>query len=166
MAKDTLEMLVDAGKAGPNPTAAQKLSAYKLNIGEVFQKVNDKTSDYKGMQVPIKIIIDKDTKEVEIEVGLPPVSSMIKKEIGIDKARISEEEKTAGKTVTGSITMEQCVKVAKMKMTQMLVKNLKAATKQVVGTAVSMEGIQVEGKDPKEVLSEIDNGTWDKLFSQ
>ena len=162
--KDVIELLVEGGKAGPDPTSAQRLSAYKLNIGEVFKKVNEKTAEYKGMQVPVKIIIDKDTKDVEIEVGIPPVTSMIKKELGIEKAKFTEEDVAAGKTVLGSITMEQCVKIAKLKMSQMLVKDLKAAVKQVVSTAGSMTGIQVEGKNYKEVLKEIDEGKWDKYF--
>lgn len=164
--KETLELLVEGGKASPDPNSAQKLSAYKLNIGDVFKKVNEKTETYKGMQVPVKIIIDRDTKEVEIEVGIPPVSSMIKKEIGIEKAKLTEEDTAAGKTVLGSITMEQCVKIAKMKMGEMLVKDLKSAVKQVIGTVVSMTGIQVEEKSPKDILKEIDEGKWDELFRE
>lgn len=164
--KETLKLLVEGGKASPDPNSAQKLSAYKLNIGDVFKKINEKTETYKGMQVPVKIIIDKDTKNVEIEVGIPPVSSMIKKEIGIEKAKLTEEDTEAGKTVLGSITMEQCVKVAKMKMSEMLVKDLKSAVKQVVGTVVSMTGIQVEEKTPKDILKEIDEGKWDELFRE
>lgn len=164
--KETLELLVEGGKASPDPNSAQKLSAYKLNIGDVFKKVNEKTETYKGMQVPVKIIIDRDTKEVEIEVGIPPVSSMIKKEIGIEKAKFTEEDTAAGKTVLASITMEQCVKIAKMKMGEMLVKDLKSAVKQVVGTVVSMTGIQVEEKSPKDILKEIDEGGWDELFRE
>lgn len=164
--KETLELLVEGGKASPDPNSAQKLSAYKLNIGDVFKKVNEKTETYKGMQVPVKIIIDRDTKEVEIEVGIPPVSSMIKKEIGIEKAKLTEEDTAAGKTVLGSITMEQCVKIAKMKMGEMLVKDLKSAVKQVIGTVVSMTGIQVEEKSPKDILKEIDEGKWDELLRE
>lgn len=162
--KEVIELLVEGGKAGPDPSSAQKLSAYKLNIGDVFKNVNEKTGMYKGMQVPAKIIIDKDTKAVEIEIGIPPVASMIKKEIGIEKAKITEEDKTAGKTVLGSITIEQCVKIAKMKMGEMLVKDLKSAVKQVVGTAGSMAGVQVEGKSAKEALKEIDEGKWDQIL--
>lgn len=164
--KDTLDLLVEGGKAGPDPSSAQKLGAYKLNIGDVFKQVNEKTANYKGMQVPVKIIIDKDTKEIEIQVGMPPVTSMIKKEMGIDKAKISEEDKTAGKTVLGSITMEQVVKIAKLKMEGMLVKDLKAAAKQVVGTAVSMKGVQIESKAPKDVLTEIEEGKYDNLLKE
>lgn len=163
--KEVIDLLVEGGKAGPDAGSAQKLSALKLNIGDVFKKVNEKTAEYRGMQVPVKLIIDKDTKDVEVEVGIPPVSSMVKKELGIDKAKFSEEDVAAGKTVLGSITMVQVVKIAKLKVEQMLVKDLKSASKQVVGTIVSMTGIQVEEKDPKEVLKEIDEGKWDSLFN-
>jgi large subunit ribosomal protein L11 len=57
------------------------------------------------------------------------------------------------------------VKIAKLKMEQMLVKDLKAATKQTVGAINSMTGIQIEEKEPKEILKEIDEGKWDELFS-
>ncbi len=162
--KDTLDMLVEGGKASPGPNSAQKLSAYKINIGDVFKSINEKTSEYIGMQVPVKIIIDKSTKEVEIEVGIPPTSSLIKKELGIEKAKLTEEDKTAGKTVLGSLTMEQCIRIARIKMPQMLVKNLKQAVKQIAGIVVSMEGIQIEGKTAKEIIEEIDEGKWDHLF--
>jgi len=91
---------------------------------------------------------------------------MVKKELGLEKAKFTEEDVAAEKTVLGSITMEQCVKIAKMKMDEMLVKDLKSAVKQVVGTVVSMTGIQVEEKSPKEILKEIDDGKWDELFRE
>jgi len=162
--KDTIALIADGGKAGPDAASAQKLGAYKLNIGDVFKKVNEKTAEYKGLQVPVKIIVDKDTKEFEIVVGVPGTGSLIKKEIGLEKAKITEEDKTAGKTVLGSISMEQCVKIAKIKMEGMGVNSLKDATKAVVGTASAMMGVQVESKPAKEVLKEIEEGKWDQLF--
>lgn len=162
--KIKIELLVEGGKASPDASSSQKLSAYKLNIGDVFKKINEKTAEYKGMQVPVKILVDKDTKEFDIEVGVPPVASLIKKELGIEKAKITEEDKTAGKTVLGSLAMDKCVKIAKIKIDSMLVKDLKNAVKQVVSTAGSMAGVQVEGKNYKEVLKEIEEGKWDKII--
>ncbi|RUA16406.1 MAG: 50S ribosomal protein L11, partial [Flavobacteriia bacterium] len=56
-------------------------------------------------------------------------------------------------------------KIAKMKIDQMLAPNLKAAAKEVIGTALSM-GVTVEGKDPREVQREIDQGIYDELFAK
>ena len=162
--KEIIELLVEGGKASAGPSTGPKLSMYKINVQEIFKKINDKTKEYSGMQVPVKILIDKKTKEYEITVGLPPVSSLIKKELGIQAAKITEEEKTAGKTTVGNLTMDQCVKIARMKMESLLAKDLKAAVKQVVGSANSLTGVMVEGKRPKEIIKEIDEGKWDSLF--
>ncbi|MHA1742867.1 MAG: 50S ribosomal protein L11 [Candidatus Heimdallarchaeota archaeon] len=160
--KEIIEMLVDGGKAAAGPTTAPKISAFKLNVGEIFKEINEKTKEYSGMKVPVKLIIDKESRSYEIEVGVPPVSSLIKKELGLDVVKITEEEKAGGKTVTGNLTFDQVVKIAKMKMNDLLAKDLKAAVKQVVGTANSMTGVQVEGKRPKEIIKEIDEGKWDE----
>lgn len=162
--KEIIDLLIEGGKATPGATTAPKLSAYKLNIGEIFKQINEKTKEYVGMKVPVKIIVDKKTHEYEIKVGTPPVSSLIKKELGIQFAKITEEEKTAGKTSTGNLTIDQCVKIAKMKMENLLAKDLKSAVKQVVGAANSLTGVLVEGKRPKEVIKEIDEGKYDQLF--
>lgn len=188
--KEVIEMLIEGGKASPGPTTAPKLAMYKLNAGDVFKQVNERTKDYAGMKVPVKIIIDKSSKEFEIKIGTPPVSSLIKKEIGIEKAKAPEKkaaavegapkeeaaveggkEKKTVKTETkpevvvlGSLTMEQVLKITKLKMGDLLAKDLKAAAKMVVGTAVSMTGIMVENKSPKMVIEEIDEGKWDHLF--
>lgn len=158
--KEIIDALVDGGKATPGAALAPRLSAMKVSIQDVFKKINDKTKDYSGMKVPIKIIIDKKTKEVEITVGTPPTASLIKKELGVELAKITEEEKTAGKNNVGNLTFDQVVKIAKMKQENLYAKDLKAAVKQVVGTAASMP-ILVENKKPKEVIKEIEEGKFD-----
>jgi large subunit ribosomal protein L11 len=162
--KDIIDTLVEGGKAAPGPALAPRLSMMKVNIQEVFKKINEKTKEYAGMKVPVKIIIDKKTKEFEISVGTPPVSSLIKKEIGIELAKITEEEKTAGKTSVGNLTIEQAIKIAKMKIEGLLANDLKAAVKQVIGTANSMTGVMVNGKRPKDIIKEINEGKFDQLL--
>lgn len=83
MGKETIDLLVEGGKAAPGPATAPKLSQYKLNIGDVFKEINEKTKEYDGMSVPVKLIIDKKTKEFSVKVGTPPVSSLVKKELGL-----------------------------------------------------------------------------------
>ncbi|MEM3536396.1 MAG: 50S ribosomal protein L11, partial [Candidatus Bathyarchaeia archaeon] len=48
---------------------------------------------------------------------------------------------------------------------ELLSKTLKSAAKEILGTCVSM-GVTVEGKDPKEVMREIDEGKYDKIFAE
>ena len=55
--------------------------------------------------------------------------------------------------------------IAKLKGTELLAKNLKAAAKEVLGSCVSM-GVTVEGEDPREVQKEIDEGKHDTVLKQ
>jgi len=82
----------------------------KVNIKAVIDAINEKTKDMAGMKVPVKVIIDTDSKEFEIEVGTPPVAALIKKEIGIQKG--SGE---AGTARVGDLTEEQAKKIARVK---------------------------------------------------
>jgi large subunit ribosomal protein L11 len=59
--------------------------------------------------------------------------------------------------------MEQMVRIAKIKGPQLLAPTLKKATKEMLGTCVSL-GVTVEGKDPREVQKEVDAGTYEQLF--
>ncbi|MEM5802003.1 MAG: hypothetical protein QXQ18_01295 [Candidatus Aenigmatarchaeota archaeon] len=92
------------------------------------------------------------------------VASLIKKELGIEVAKISQEDKAKGITSIGNLKMEQVVKIAKQKLNDMLTKDLRKAIKEVLGTANSMEGILVEGKRPKEIIKEVNEGKWDDLI--
>ena len=78
-------------------------------------------------------------------------------------AKLTPEEKAAGKNSLGDIKMDQIVKIAKMKQSALFCKTLKACVKQVVGTCASMP-ITVEGKKAIEVVKEIDEGKYDSLI--
>jgi len=93
------------------------------------------------------------------------VSDLVKKELKIEKAKLTEEDKTKGITSIADISMDAVVKIAKEKMDDMNVKTFKAAVKQVVGSISSMQGITIEGKKPKEIIKEINEGKWDNIIS-
>ena len=42
---------------------------------------------------------------------------------------------------------------------------MKGAAKEMLGTCISM-GVTIEGKDPREVQTEIDEGKYEELFSK
>ena len=146
-----VEVLVPGGKASPGPTLGPAIGPLGLNVKDVVDRINEATKDFDGLSVPVKIIVKED-RSFEIEVGIPPTSALIKRELGIEKG----SSKT-GMEFVGDLTMEQVVKIAKMKRSETLSLSLKAAVKEVLGTCVSM-GITVEGKKPKDVQKEIDEG--------
>jgi len=161
MAKKTLSLLVQGGKATPAPPIGPALAGAKMNIGEVISAINEKTKNFSGIQVPVKIIFDSVTKEFEIEVGTPPVSQLIKKELKKEKlAKTSWKED--GENVdpqAGDLSFDKIVAIAKAKPE--LGHDLKKAVKQVLGTCNSC-GVTIEGKKPREVQAEIDEGKWDE----
>ncbi len=128
------------GKANPGPPLGPALGPLGgVNIKEVVEKINEKTRDYNGMQVPVKVIVD-DKKNVEIEVGTPPpTASLVMKELGIQKG-----SGNAGSEVVGNLTIPQVAKIARMKKEDVLSYDLKATMKEVMGTCVPM-GVNVEG---------------------
>ncbi|MFH1106764.1 MAG: 50S ribosomal protein L11 [Candidatus Micrarchaeota archaeon] len=162
MGKLTIPVMVEGGKANAGPPLGPALGAAKVNIGAVLAAINEKTKAFVGLSVPVKVVVDTDSKEFEIDVGTPPVSGLLKHELGLTEP-VKEESGVKGKKVIGNVTVAQAVKVARMKEGGMLSKTLKAHVKQVVGTCKSM-GITVEGRDPKEILKEIDEGKFDSEF--
>jgi len=156
---DTVKALVDGGKASASPPLGPALGPLGVNIMQIINAINDKTKQFEGMKVPIKVIVDPKTKKFEIEVGTPPSSSLILKELRLDKG-----SGTPSTRKIGNLTVDQAIKVAKMKQDGLLGKNLKKKTKEVIGTCVSM-GITVEGKKPQEVQKAIDDGVYDSKFS-
>lgn len=158
MPKITVEAQVDGGKASPGPLGPS-LGPLGVNIPQIIAKINEKTKDFAGMKVPVKVIIDDETKDFEVTVGTPPATSLIKKELGIDKGSGS-----AAKEKVADLTMEQAKKIARMKGDSLLSFEIKHSVKEVIGTCVSM-GITVEGKDPRDIQKEIDDGKWDSHFS-
>ena len=155
MAKETVEILIEGGKATPGPPLGPAIGPLGINMMQVVEQINEKTSDFDGMKVPVKVIVDVGTKAFEIEVGTPPTTALIKDELNIEKG-----SQDPGLDKVADLSIEQALKVARMKFSALLSNDYKMATKEVVGTCVSM-GLTVEGKDPKTVQKEIDEGLYD-----
>jgi len=154
MAKEKVDVLVKGGQATPAPPIGPSLSPLGVNVIDVVKEINEKTKLFAGMEVPVKIIIDTDTKKFTVSVGTPPVTAMIKKELKIEKMAKVNEDKT--RTTAGSISFGKLVEIAKSK--DSIRGDLKAKVKQVVGTCQS-SGVLIDGKSPKDVMREIEDGT-------
>jgi large subunit ribosomal protein L11 len=155
---ETIEALVEGGKASAGPPLGPALGPLGVNIMEIINAINTKTKNFDGMKVPVKVIIDPKTKNFEIEVGTPPAASLILNELGAEKG-----SGAASTHKIGSITIDQAVKIAKMKYDNLLGRELKQKTKEIIGTCVSI-GVRVEGKDPREIQNAIDKGEYDNNF--
>ena len=155
---ETVEALVEGGKATPGPPLGPALGPLGVNIPKIIQEINEKTKHFEGMKVPVKITVDPKTKSFEVSIGTPPASALILKEVGVEKGTGKSKE-----TKTGNLTMEQVKKIVEMKKDSLLGAGNKNMAKEIVGTCVSV-GVTVESKDPKEILKEIDEGKHDEVL--
>ncbi|RLG08226.1 MAG: 50S ribosomal protein L11 [Thaumarchaeota archaeon] len=160
MPEKTLKFLVPGGEATAGPPIGPALGPLGLNVLQVVEEINKQTSEFKGMRVPVEVIVDTETKSFRVKVGTPTTAALIVKEAGIEKG-----SGQPNREFVGNLSMEQVIKIAKLKMPDMRAKSLKAAVKQVLGTCLSM-GITVEGKLAKEVTREVDEGKYDDLIAE
>ena len=156
--KKVVELIVSGGQANAGPPLGPALGPLGLNLVAVVNKINELTKDYAGMKVPVKISVDSEEKTFEVTVGTPTASALIVAELKIEKG-----SGTPNTVKVGNLSMEQIVRIAKIKGPQLLAPTVKKATKELLGTCVSL-GVTVEDKDPREVQKEIDAGTYESLF--
>jgi len=158
--KKIVELLVNGGQATAGPPLGPALGPLGLNVLAVVNKINELTKDYAGMKVPVKVIVDPETKQFEVNVGTPTTSALIVSELKIEKGSGNPKAQKVG-----NLSMEQLIRIAKIKRSELLSKTLKNAAKEVLGTCVSM-GVTVDGKDPKDVIREINEGKYDQIFAE
>lgn len=160
MAKETVETLIEGGKASAAPPLGPALGPLKVNIGQVVADINKKTADFKGMKVPVKVIVDTETKEYDIEIGTPPASQLVKSELGLKKG-----SGTPDKDYVADMTVDQIKKVARMKFDSLLANDLKAAVREIGGTCFSL-GVKIDGKVPRDFIADVKAGKYDSQLNE
>ena len=136
----SLKVTLKAGEATPAPPLGPALGQHGVNIMEFVKAYNDKTGDMKGEVVPAAITIYED-RTFTFEIKKAPVSSMIKKELKLEKG-----SGTTPRDIVGTLTAAQVEKIAKEKMDDFNTDDLEAAKKIVTGTARSM-GVKIAEGD-------------------
>ena len=161
MSKITIPAIVEGGRANAGPPLGPALGPLGVNIGGIIDEINKITAPFAGLKVPVKVIVDKATKKFEIEVGSPSTGELLKKELGVEKGRKggADDPKTVG-----NLKFEQVVKVARMKSSGSLTRNLKQGANEVLGSCVSL-GITVEGQDARKVIAEVKEGKHDSQLA-
>jgi len=151
---------IQGGKASTAPPLGPALADAGLNPAEVVEKINEITKIYEGLTIEVKVVVDLDTKKYRIELGLPTTTSLLLKFAGASEPSGDPMHKKVG-----DLKLEDVIKVAILKKPDLNAKSLKAAVKTILGSARSI-GLTVEGKDPKEVVKEIDAGVYDEILKK
>ncbi len=159
MGTSSVEVLIEGGKATAAPPLGPALGPLGVNIGAVVADINKKTADYKGMQVPVTVSVDEESKEYKITIGTPPASALIKKEAKLDKG--------SGKSqadFVADLRIEQIIKIAKMKEDALFGKTLKDRVKEIIGSCRSI-GVMVEEVTAGEAIDLVNQGKFDAEIS-
>jgi len=144
----------------PGPAVAQQLGPMGVNMGKVISEVNQATSNFKKMKVPVELNIDEKTKEFTIQTSSPPTSELLKKELNIEKCTSNHNEEKVG-----NASIEDVIKITKIKYPNMLEKNFKNAVKSILGTCASI-GILVESEEPNKLIKDVAEGKFDKEINE
>jgi large subunit ribosomal protein L11 len=151
-----IKLLIDGGDMKPGPSIAQQLGPKGINMGKVITEVNLATKHFKGIKVPVELDVNEKTKDFVVRVSSPPTSELLKKELSLEKGTSGHN-----KDILANASIEDIIKVTQVKHPGMLEKTFKSAVKSVLGTCASI-GILVESKDPNELISDVNQGVYDK----
>ena len=132
-----------APKVGPLGMSPKK-------IGEDIQKAS---VDWKGIRVTAKLTVKNRQATVEI---VNTATSLIIKEL---KEPMRDRKKVKGIKHSGNLTKAQLLSVAKAMRPRSMAKTFQGTVKEVLGTCFGL-GCTVEGKNPRDLQVEIDQGTF------
>ncbi len=147
-----------AGQATPNDL--KNLEAYGLDLNKLAEDLNRKTKYIRGKEVTAKIYVYPRKKEYYIEI-VPPTTT----ELLLWKAGASEPSGDPMHKKVGDLKIKDVIEVAIAKKSELLTRDLKKAVKMMLGSARSI-GLTVEGKDPKIVTREVDEGLYDDIINK
>ena len=132
-----IKLNIPAGAANPSPPVGPALGQRGVNIMEFCKAFNASTESLeKNMPIPVVITVFSD-KSFSFITKTPPVSFYLKKVAGKDKG--SSEP---GRTVGGSVKINQIKEIAENKMKDLNAANIEGAIEMVKGSARSM-GLEV-----------------------
>jgi large subunit ribosomal protein L11 len=131
-----IKLALSAGKATPAPPVGPALGQYGLNIMNFCKEYNSRTAEKGDLVIPVEISAFDDRSFTFI-LKTPPASVLLAKAANVQKG--SGEP---NKVIVGSISLEQLEEIAKIKLPDLNVTELKGAMKIVEGTAKNM-GISI-----------------------
>ncbi|KAF3087118.1 60S ribosomal protein L12 [Orbilia oligospora] len=139
------------GEVGASSALAPKIGPLGLSPKKVGEDIAKATQDWKGLRVTCKLTIQNRQAAVSV---VPTASSLVIKAL---KEPPRDRKKEKNIKHTKSIPLDEIIEIARVMRHKSLSKELKGTVKEILGTAFSV-GCKVDGKSPKDVQEEIDNG--------
>ena len=152
----TVTMKVVGGEPPANAVLSSKLSPFGCNPKKAGEAISKGTKEYTNIRIYVTLSIQsREIKDIKI---LPTCCAHIIKALK-EPIRQRKKVKAAVYKHTGNLSLEDIKKIAKNMSEKSMAKDFKGTVKEVLGSCVAV-GITVEGKSPKDVQKDIDEGKY------
>lgn len=132
-----VKLQIPGGAANPAPPVGPALGQRGINIMEFCKAFNAKTSDQKGLVIPVIITVYSDRSFTFI-TKTPPASVLLLKAAKLEKGSAEPNRKKVGK-----VTRAQVKEIATLKMPDLNAGSIEAAMRTIEGSAKSC-GLEVQ----------------------
>lgn len=141
------------GEEGAPAVLAPKVGPLGLNLKKIRTDIQTVTMPWKGIRIIAKLAVKN--REAEITV-VPTASSLILKEL---KEPLRDRKKVKNIKHNGNLTKATILDIAKQLRFKSQARHMSGTVKEVLGTAFAI-GCSIDGKHPRDLQKEIDNGEW------
>ena len=146
---------VTGGEVGAASSLAPKIGPPGLapkKIGEDIAKETAK--EWKGLRVTVKLTVQNRQAKVTV---VPSAAALVIKAL---KEPERDRKKVKNIKHNGNISFDDVVEIARIMRPRSIAKELSGTVREILGTCVSV-GCTVDGKDPKDLQQEIQEGEID-----
>ncbi|CAL4125558.1 unnamed protein product [Meganyctiphanes norvegica] len=140
------------GEMAATSSLAPKIGPLGLSPKKVGDDIMKATSDWKGLKVTVKLIIQNRQARVEV---VPSAASLIIKAL---KEPPRDRKKVKHVKHNGNIAFDVMLDIARKMRIRSQARELSGTLKEVLGTAQSV-GCTVDGQDPHDIIEGVDDGS-------
>jgi|EP00769_Ergobibamus_cyprinoides_P001123 large subunit ribosomal protein L12e len=152
------ETVIYLRATGGEPQAVASLAPKVGPLGLPPKKISDdiqkNTGDWKGLRITVKLTIKNRVATVSV---VPSAGALVIKALN-EPARDRKKEKNIAHN--GNITLNDIIEIARIMRERSFSATLAGVCKEILGTARAV-GCTVEGLHPSEIVSGIDDGTYE-----
>ncbi|KAG8387679.1 hypothetical protein BUALT_Bualt02G0046400 [Buddleja alternifolia] len=143
---------VTGGEVGAASSLAPKIGPLGLSPKKIGEDIAKETAkDWKGLRVTVKLTVQNRQAKVTV---VPSAAALVIKAL---KEPERDRKKTKNIKHNGNISLDDVIEIAKIMRSRSMAKDLSGTVKEILGTCVSV-GCTVDGKDPKDLQQEINDG--------
>ena len=140
------------GEVGAASSLAPKIGPLGLSPKKIGEDIAKETAkDWKGLRVTVKLTVQNRQAKVSV---VPSAAALVIKAL---KEPERDRKKVKNVKHNGNISLDDVIEIARIMRPRSIAKELKGTIKEMLGTCVSV-GCTVDGKDPKDLQEEIEDG--------